>query len=113
MKNLSTAATILLAATLTLSGCKTTHTTTPIEKVEVPAAPAPVANAGSITGTIHFTGKPPARVDIDMSMDPACEMLAPKNDSEQYIVANGKLANVYVYVCLLYTSDAADDLLCV
>ncbi|HZL29322.1 MAG TPA: carboxypeptidase regulatory-like domain-containing protein [Acidobacteriaceae bacterium] len=98
MKNLSTAATILLAATLTLSGCKTTHTTTTIEKVEVPAAPAPVANAGSITGTIHFTGKPPARVDIDMSMDPACEMLAPKNDSEQYIVANGKLANVYVYV---------------
>jgi len=57
---------LLLLAALTLSGCKTTHTTTTIEKVEVPAAPAPVANAGSITGTIHFTGKPPARVDIDM-----------------------------------------------
>lgn len=98
MTNLSKSAAILLAATLTLSGCKTTQQTTTIERVKVPAAPAPVANAGSITGTIHFTGKLPARVKIDMSMDPACSMLAPENDSEQYIVANGHLANVYLYI---------------
>jgi plastocyanin len=99
MKNLSTAATILLAS-LALAGCKTAQRTTTetIVKNEIPAAPAPVANAGSIAGTIHFSGKPPARVKIDMSMDPACSMLAPENDSEQYIVANGKLANVYVYI---------------
>jgi plastocyanin len=96
MTNLSKSAAILLAAALTLSGCKTTHTTTTIEKTEVPAAP--VANAGSISATIHFDGKPPARVEIDMSMDPACSMTAAENDAEQLVVANGKLANVYLYI---------------
>ena len=33
-----------------------------------------------------------------MSMDPACAMAPGENDAEQYIVANGKLANVYIYV---------------
>jgi len=94
MTNLSKLA--ILSIALTLAGCKSKSTVTTIKRTEV--APAPVANAGSIAGTIRFTGTPPPRVEIDMSMDPACEMLAPKNDSEQYIVANGKLANVYVYV---------------
>ena len=96
MTNLSKSAAILLAATLTLFGCKSSAPTPTVEPTQ--AAPVPVANAGSITGTIHFTGKLPARVKIDMSMDPACSMLAPENDAEQYIVANGKLANVYLYI---------------
>jgi len=96
MTNLSKSAAIFLAATLALSGCKTTQKTTTIENYQ--AAPAPVANAGSISGTIHFTGKPPARDEIDMSMDPACTMTAAENDVEQFVVANGKLANVYLYI---------------
>jgi plastocyanin len=96
MKNLRTAAAILLAATLALSGCKS-NAPTPTAG-PAPAAAAPVANAGSIAGTIHFTGKPPARVEIDMSMDPACSMTAAENDAEEYVVANGKLANVYLYI---------------
>ena len=96
MTKFSTTAAIFLAAALTLSGCKSN---TPAPVVEpTTAAPAPVANAGSISGTIHFTGKPPARVKIDMSMDPACSMLAPENNAEQYVVADGKLANVYLYI---------------
>ncbi len=96
MTKFSTTAAILLAAVLTLSGCKSNAPTPTAAPTQ--AAPAPVANAGSISGVIHFTGKPPARVKIDMSMDPACAMTAAENDAEQYIVANGKLANVYLYI---------------
>jgi len=97
MTKLSATAAILLATALTLSGCKSNAPTqTAVEPAQ--AAPAPVANAGGISGTIHFTGKPPARIKIDMSMDPACSMLAPENNAEQYVVADGKLANVYLYI---------------
>jgi len=96
MTTLRATATILFAASLTLSGCKSAPPAPTAEPAT--AAPAPVANAGSISGTIHFTGKTPARVKIDMSMDPACSMLAPENNAEQYVVADGKLANVYLYI---------------
>jgi plastocyanin len=61
-------------------------------------ATAPVPNAGIIKGTVQFNGTPPARVPIDMSMDPACAMSASQNLSEQIVVAHGKLANVFVYI---------------
>jgi plastocyanin len=100
MTKRSTPLAFLLAAALTLAGCKSDSTTQKAEvAISAPtAAPAPSPDAGSVTGTIHFSGKPPARIAIDMSMDPACSMLAPANNAEQYIVANGKLANVYVYI---------------
>jgi plastocyanin len=68
-----------------------------------PAATASVtaldpATLGSVSGTIHFSGKPPARVKIDMSMDPVCSITGGDNYSEQFVVHDGKLANVYVYV---------------
>jgi plastocyanin len=101
MTKQSTTAVFLLATAITFSGCKTSHsvTTTPtIEKTELASAPTPSPDAGKITGTIHFDGKPPARTKIDMSMDPACSMTAAENDAEQFVVANGKLANVYLYI---------------
>ena len=55
------------------------------------------ASAGTITGTIHFSGKPPARVPIDMGQDPVCS-LADANLSEQYMVHDGGLQNVFIYV---------------
>jgi plastocyanin len=55
------------------------------------------STAGSITGTIHFTGSAPQRVVIDMAQDPVCS-LADTNSSEQYVVHDGALANVYIYV---------------
>lgn len=98
---------ILTAMISLLQGCKakpalspgsdpsTASNTVPVD------APAPTdpATLGAITGTIHLTGKPPAPVKIDTSMDPACGLGgAPDFNSEQYVVQDGKLANVYVYV---------------
>jgi plastocyanin len=55
---------------------------------------------GGVSGVVHFAGKAPAPVKIDMSMDPACGMGAggDNNMSEQFEVHDGDLANVFVYV---------------
>jgi hypothetical protein len=55
------------------------------------------ANGATISGTIHYNGKPPAPVEIDMAQDPACSMSG-ANMTEQYVVNHGGLANVFVYV---------------
>jgi plastocyanin len=54
--------------------------------------------AGSISGVVHFNGKAPERIKIDMSADPACAMSDTPNYTEQYVVTDGRLANVFVYV---------------
>ena len=94
-----TGAAVALTAALLLTGCKpdkAIKTGAPVGSESGSVAVSP--DAGSIQGVVHFTGKPPARVPIDMSMDPACAMSAAQNLSEQYIVSDGKLANVYIYV---------------
>ena len=92
---------ILLLTALALSGCK--HTPAPTESPSEPIAahPAPAvdpATAGSISGVVHFDGKAPARIPIEMSADPACAFTAEPNLTEQYLVTDHKLANVYVYI---------------
>jgi plastocyanin len=57
------------------------------------------ATAGTVTGTIHFTGDAPTPIVIDMTQDPACgEAVKTPNTTEQIVVHNGRLANVFVYV---------------
>jgi plastocyanin len=70
------------------------------ESVAEPPRSAPVdpATLGTVSGMVRFVGKPPQRVKIDMSEDPACAISGGDNYTEQYVVKDGKLANVYVYV---------------
>jgi hypothetical protein len=63
-----------------------------------PSIPLDPATLGSVSGTVNFAGKPPERIRIDMSQDPACSMAGGENLAEQYVVHDGKLANVYIYV---------------
>ena len=53
----------------------------------------------SVSGVIHFTGAAPANPKIDMSQESACngKYTTPPTDP-QYVVANGELGNVFVYV---------------
>jgi plastocyanin len=94
----------LLLAALMLTGCKhaavPASEATPTSAVVVAPVAAPIdpAIAATISGTVNFTGKAPARIPIDMSMDPACAMASEPNLTEQYMVDHGHLANVYVYV---------------
>jgi plastocyanin len=70
------------------------------------ASAAPSANtqidlttAGTVSGTIRFSGDAPKPIAIDMAQDPACsEATKTPNMTEQYVVHDGRLANVFVYV---------------
>jgi len=93
---------VALAAT-TLSGCKPDSAVHKAEVLDKAASPNPesapaAADTGAIIGVVHFQGQSPARVPIDMSMDPACSLIGGQNLSEQYVVNGGKLANVFVYI---------------
>lgn len=70
----------------------------PAEPAPAPTAPPDAATLGMLTGTVKFTGKTPERLKIDMSMDPVCSITGGENFAEQYVVKNGRLANVYVYI---------------
>ena len=86
-------------------GCKSKdapqaeHTSFVAPKVVQGAPPLDPATLGGVSGTVHFKGTPPPAVKIDTSMDPACGMSGSADfNSEQYVVKDGKLSNVYIYV---------------
>jgi plastocyanin len=56
-----------------------------------------MSTAGTIAGTVHYAKTPPKPVEIDMAQDPACT-LGSTNYSEGYVVNNGAMANVFIYV---------------
>jgi plastocyanin len=58
----------------------------------------PKGNEGSVTGAIAYTGTPPVPRKIDTSADPACGSKNPNLTTEDNVVTNGKLANVFVYI---------------
>jgi plastocyanin len=60
--------------------------------------PLDPATLGTLSGTIDFVGKPPARLKLDMSQDPGCMKSAQNSYAEQFVVHEGRLANVYVYI---------------
>jgi plastocyanin len=58
------------------------------------------ATAGSISGTIRFTGQRPVLKPIDMSNEPACVEAHKGKAYDESLVASraGKLANAFIYV---------------
>ena len=65
-----------------LSGCKSSEavkqgsdgSSLDCCRLRLRAVPLDPATLGAVSGTMHFAGKAPAPVKIDMSMDPACSM---------------------------------------
>jgi plastocyanin len=90
---------------LPVAGCKPDAAVkTPATIDRSPARPAntpalPPEATGTVSGTISFKGLPPVPKTIDTSMDPACDITGSgKLPTEQFVVKNGKLANVFLYV---------------
>ena len=87
-------------AALLLSNCSKPAET----KAPAPAAPVyfkvDPATAGTLIGTVKFTGRKPARKAIDMSNDPACVEAhhGKAYDESEVVNPNGTLANVFVYI---------------
>jgi len=87
---------VLLGLVL-LAGCSKKETA---EQEAAPAAqpaatPIDPNTVASINGTVTFEGTPPKLAKIDMSKDANCKG---ENQAEDIVVANGDLANVFVYV---------------
>ncbi|MBW4037298.1 MAG: hypothetical protein HIU91_00225 [Acidobacteria bacterium] len=85
---------------ISLAGCKQAAVNTAQSPTQpIAAHPAPAvdpATAGSISGIVDFKGTPPVRIPIDMSADPACALST--NATEQILVTDHKLANVFIYI---------------
>jgi plastocyanin len=97
MMNLRTMAAVICVLVLACSGCKKNSGTEAGAAAPASYTTIDLSNSGTISGTIHFTGKVPPRVKIDMGQDPACS-LADANSTEQYMVHDGNLQNVFIYV---------------
>jgi plastocyanin len=102
MKMNKTLLTISVASLLAISGCRNAATGTEAgageSHIAAPNATIDWNTAGTITGTVHYAAKAPPRVEIDMGQDPACGLTGGTNLSEQYLVHDGKLANVFVSI---------------
>jgi hypothetical protein len=57
----------------------------------------PTGEEASLVGVIFFAGVPHERRRFDMSADPVCETVNPEAATEDVMVSDGKLANVFVY----------------
>ena len=53
---------------------------------------------GTISGVVAYNGTAPAAKKIDTTADPACGKANPNLTTDDNIVTDGKLANVFVYV---------------
>lgn len=58
----------------------------------------PTGKEGSVSGVVAYVGTPPAPKPIDTSADPVCGQKNPNLATDDNVVKDGKLANVFVYV---------------
>jgi len=94
-----------LSVALVALGCSpgAKKAASPSEQAQQPLPPAfhvDPATAGSISGTIRFTGNRPAPKKIDMSNEPAC-VEAHKGravDESLAVSSKGMMANAFIYV---------------
>jgi plastocyanin len=87
---------LILATALTISCSKTAPNDRQSAANSLPKAHIDPATAATITGTVNFTGAPPAPKKLDMSMDPSCS--AKDTVYAPVSVTNGHLADALVYI---------------
>jgi plastocyanin len=76
-----------------------TNSTTNAPTGGEPAAAGPYSGpTGTVSGVISFNGTPPAPKKIDTSADPVCGQKNPNLVTDDTVVTDGKLANVFVYI---------------
>jgi plastocyanin/predicted small lipoprotein YifL len=91
---------LILTAILSFAGCGKKEPAEEQPAASSPAAtpaatPIDPATAATVSGTVKFEGVAPKPAKIDMSQDPNCKG---SNAAETIVAADGKLANVFVYV---------------
>ena len=87
----------LLVLASACGGAKTPDTNAPAAG-DTSSAATYSGPTGTIAGVVSFTGTPPAPKKIDTSADPVCGQKSPNLTTDDNVVNNGKLGNVFVYV---------------
>lgn len=101
LKRTSTVCAIItLAMLLIAGGCKGRIKNTNAGATDGPARPqySSKGDEGTITGKVSFDGVAPEPKKIDMSQDANCAGSAGDKSADDLLVADGKLANVFVYL---------------
>lgn len=101
IKKMGTVCALLVLTTAFIAGgCAKRHSTATDEKTDGAAKPqyASKGDEGTITGTVSFDGPAPELKKIDMSQDANCAGSAGDKSADDLLVADGKLANVFVYL---------------
>jgi plastocyanin len=93
-----TSSLLLAALLLSLFGCTSKQSQEQEQAPPVLGQRKPVdsSTSATISGVVKFEGTPPKPQKIDMAQDPACGNQP--NFDESYVINNGDLANVFVYV---------------
>ncbi len=97
MRNVITTTAVACLLLLPVVGCRKEASNGSENKPAAQFARIDWTTAATVGGTIHFAGKMPAPIPIDMAQDPVCS-LSPTNLTEQYVGKNANLQNVFVYV---------------
>lgn len=87
-----------VAALMAATGCRKPAAVSSQPTAAPPNAAIDWNTAGTIAGTIHYAKKSPPRIEIDMGQDPACALTGGTNLTEQYLVRNGNLQNVFLSI---------------
>jgi plastocyanin len=85
---------LVLASACNKSGDSTTNATNSGDT----GATAYSGPTGTVSGVISFNGAAPAPKKIDTAADPVCGQANPNLTTEDTVVKDGKLANVFVYI---------------
>jgi plastocyanin len=90
--------TIALSLLVIASACGKAPDTNESGSTPTTAGEKYTGDVGSVTGAIAYNGAAPAPKKIDTSADPVCGQKNPNLATEDTVVTNGKLANVFVYI---------------
>jgi plastocyanin len=88
----------LLALGSACSGGNKTSTTTNAGTDTSAKKYASKGDEGTVSGIVAFTGTPPVAKKIDTSADPVCAKESPNLTTEDAMIKDGKVANVFVYI---------------
>lgn len=90
--------TIVLSLLALASACGKGPENATNESSPTTAGKTPPSDTGSVSGVVAYNGTPPTPKKIDTSADPVCGQKNPNLQTEDNLVTNGKLANVFVYI---------------
>ncbi|HTG93472.1 MAG TPA: carboxypeptidase regulatory-like domain-containing protein [Pyrinomonadaceae bacterium] len=88
----------LFALVFSLACSKGADTNSPSPEASSSAGKTYSGDKGTVTGVISFNGAVPAPKKIDTAADAVCGQKNPNLATEDTVVKDGKLANVFVYI---------------